>query len=166
MLGSWLKRRVQLAAVKSGREDLERFVESLRGQSDFELGMLVAHAAVIRVSLREFGRLSDEALFVTADPEQAAIQLHVAGMVRTFQADKAFAAAAATLVWLHTLRALSTPELRSLGRKMWGQLRRGIPLAPAALEGLEKTGSPLPLGSLVACAFIPPDLDPDEGEQD
>ena len=31
------------------------------------------------------------------------------------------------MVWVHTLRALDRPELRSLGRSMWRELARGFP---------------------------------------
>jgi hypothetical protein len=62
MLGSWIKRKAQLAGIKAAREDLERFVESLRGQSDKEVGAVVAMAAVVRVALRQSGLLPDELL--------------------------------------------------------------------------------------------------------
>ena len=65
------------------------------------------------------------------------------------------------MVWLHTLRSLSAPELRFLGRQMWQQLERGQEYVLEAMAQIEAvTGNQPPLGSLVACAFIPRDLDP------
>jgi hypothetical protein len=45
MFGSWLARKIEIAGTKSGREDLEHFVESLRRQSDQEI-----EANALRVS--------------------------------------------------------------------------------------------------------------------
>jgi hypothetical protein len=165
VLLKWLQRRIQLAAIKGGRQDLERFVISLRGQSDEEIGTLVAIAAVIRMRLREAGHLPDEMLQITSvhEHEQAATQLHMSRLVRTFQAERQFSDAAGVMVWLHTLRSLSSPELRLLGRQMWQQLERGFLHALPALAQIEAvTGRDLPLGTLQACRFIPDSLDPVE----
>jgi len=35
--------------------------------------------------------------------------------------------AAGLMVWVHTLRAMTRPELRTLGRAMWRELERGFP---------------------------------------
>lgn len=35
------------------------------------------------------------------------------------------------MVWLHSIRASQTPEIRVRGREMWAELRRGIPYARA-----------------------------------
>ena len=122
--------------------------------------MLVAIAAALRVTLRDAGELPDELLQVTPDPRQPGTQLAMANLVRTFSTP---AHAVGAIVWLHTLRALSTPELRHLGRQMWQQLQRGQPRASEALRELESvTGAPSPVGSLAACDFIPDDLDPAE----
>lgn len=161
MLVNWLKRKIQRAGVRGAREDLESFVESLRGQSDEELGMVVAIAAIVRTELRSHGHVPDEMLEVTNDPQQALTQLEMSRLVRRYQAEKRFQEALGAMVWLHTLRSLSTPELRFLGRQLWQQLERGHLHALEAMEQIEAmTGNQPPLGSLAACAFIPDDLDP------
>jgi hypothetical protein len=64
------------------------------------------------------------------------------------------------MVWLHTLRCLTTPELRDLGRQMWQELERGFPHTPEALARIEAvTHRASPPGTLPACHFIPQDLD-------
>jgi hypothetical protein len=157
---NWLRRRVRRAVVKAAREDLETFVETLRGYSGQELGMLVAIAAALRISLRDAGELPDELLQVTADPRQPAIQQAMANLVLSFRTP---AQAVGAIVWLHTLRALSIPELRYLGRQMWQQLQRGQSLAPVALQELQAiSDSPPPAGALAACSYVPTDLDPGE----
>jgi len=45
-------------------------------------------------------------------------------------------------VWVHTLRAMTEPDLRSLGRQMWGELERGFPhLSQAQEDWLATTGA-------------------------
>jgi hypothetical protein len=99
MLGSWVKRKIQRAGVRGAREDLESFVESLHGQSNEELGMVVAIAAILRTELQARGHLPDET------------QLEMSRLVRRFQAQNRFQEALGAMVWLHTLRSLSAPEL-------------------------------------------------------
>ena len=159
MLGSWIKRKAQLAGIKAAREDLERFVESLRGQSDKEVGAVVAMAAVVRVALRQSGLLPDELLKVTDDPQQAMVQLAVAKAIRRYQAEKRYEEATGAMVWLHSLRALSTPEVRRLGREMRRQLHRG---QLHALKVLQELGIPSLSDVTLECSRIPNDLDPIE----
>jgi hypothetical protein len=154
---TWLRRKAQLVIVKSGREDLERFVESLRGQSAQKIGTLLVVAASVRIALRQSGVLPDELVRVTADPQQAAAQLAVAQLVRRYQSKDRFEEAAGAMVWLHTMRALSTPELRLLGRQMWRELARGHNHISASLEGMGL----MPFSAVgVEAVRIPDDLDP------
>jgi hypothetical protein len=166
MFGSWLKRRAQLNSVRDATADLERFVLSLKGQSAAELGMLVAIAAVIRMDLRQEGRLPDEALGVGVplpDDQQDAIQSYMSQLIREWQKMNQPTKAAGGMVWLHSLRAYRYPEVRLLGRQMWGELQRGFPTVFEAFDFLEKaTQKPLPLGCLEASQFIPVGLEPFE----
>ena len=160
IFANWFKRKLQRATAKGAIEDLERFIASLRGLSDEEVGGAVAFAAVTRVALRKSGVLPDELLQVTPDKQQAFAQLAVAQVIRRYQAEQKFGEAAGAMVWLHSLRALSTPEVRHLGREMWRQLQRGQLQALTVLQDLD-----VPPGSDVAfeCSRIPYDLDPDDG---
>lgn len=42
------------------------------------------------------------------------------------------------MVWLHTIRAATTPENRLKGRAMWRELARGFPHVPDTVEGLHE----------------------------
>jgi hypothetical protein len=127
--------------------------------------MVVAIAAILRTELQARGHLPDEMLEVASDPRQSLTQLEMSRLVRRYQAENRFQEALGAMVWLHTLRSLSAPELRFLGRQMWQQLERGQVHAPEAMAQIEAiTGSQPPLGSLIACSFIPCDLDPMELE--
>jgi hypothetical protein len=160
MLSIWFRRRDQVAPVEGAREDLERFVDSLRGMSDEEVGRVVAFAAIARVALRKSGVLPDELLQITSAKKRANAQLAVAQVVRGYRAERRFAEATGVMVWLHTLRALSTPEVRNLGRDMWRQLQRGPLQALIALQDMRVP----PLSDVtMECSRIPRDLFPDDG---
>jgi hypothetical protein len=157
MLSIWFRRRDQLATVQGARDDLEQFVHSLRDMSDEEVGRVVAFAAMARVALRKSGVLPDELLQIRPDKKQASAQHAVAQVVRRYQAERRFAEATGALVWLHSLRALSTTEVRHLGREMWRQLQRG---QLQALTVLQDMRVPSPSNVTLECWRIPDDLYP------
>ena len=128
--------------------------------------MVVAMATTIRLQLSQSGSLPEYALALpTPDDDASMIQFHLGRLVRQLQKMDKTAEAAGAMVWLHSMRALAFPEIRSLGRQMWKELQRGIPHAPDALDGLGTViGKALPEGARSSCDFIPIDLAP-EGHQ-
>jgi hypothetical protein len=155
----WLKRRSQLAAVKAARDDLQRFVDSLRGQSDGELGAVIVVAAVVRVAVKKTGQLPDELLQITDDPQQAVARGGMVQLALRYQRANRLAEATGAMVWAHSLRALCFPEVRYLGREMWRQLQRGQDHVIPTLQAL---GFP-PLSDVgLECRRIPDDLHPDD----
>ena len=86
MIGNWLKRKIQISAVKAAQEDLERFISSLQGASNDELGTLIAIATIIRLRLTQSGSLPLYALALpTPGDGTERVQLHLANIVREFQ---------------------------------------------------------------------------------
>jgi hypothetical protein len=163
MLSEWLRQRFEHDASRSGRVALERFVASLRAQPENEIALVVVVAAAIRVRLRDAGHLPDDVLQASSshEYEQATVQQRVARLVRKYQTNSEHIDAAGAMVWVHTLRSLTIPELRDLGRQMWQQLERGFPHTADALARIEAvTRRVSPPGTLPACCFIPRDLDP------
>lgn len=163
MFGDWLNRQFDVAGVRGSTQDLERFVASLRGMSDAGLARLVVTATAVRVWLRMKGRAPDEAYGLTNFPpkERVGAQLAVSDLGRQFQISGREAYAAGALVWLHTLRASSMPELRTLARQMWGELSRGFPHVAEAIEGMVAAkGNTLPLEVAHESNFIPRGLEP------
>jgi hypothetical protein len=160
MFRSCFRGRLRRAAAKGARKDLKQFVESLRGLPDVQIGAAVVAAAIVRVALRENGVLSDELLRVTRDPMQVTTQLSIAQLLRRYQAEQRYREATGAMIWLHSLRALSFPEARALGREMWKELRRG---QTHALNLLREEGvSPLS-NAAFECARVPEDLDAADG---
>lgn len=162
MIGNWLKRKIQLSSVKAAQEDLERFISSLRGASNEELGMLIATATIIRLRLTQSGSLPLYAFTLpTPGDGTARVPLHLSNIVREFQKMGQPSDAAGAMIWLHSMRALAFPEVRHLGRQMWKELQRGFQNAPDALDDIEAiTGKELPAEAWDACTFLPEDLSP------
>jgi len=162
MIKNWLKRKVQIASANAAQEDLERFIASLRGASDEELGILIATATIIRVRLTQSGSLPVYALALPTPGEGTVrIQLHLANVVREFQKMGQPSDAAGAMIWLHSMRALAFPEVRHLGRQMWKELQRGFQNAPDALNDIAAiTGKALPGEAWDSYDFIPQDLSP------
>jgi len=157
----WLQQRVELRAVRSGRRGLEQFVASLQHQSDEDVAVIVVAAAAVRMRLREAGHLPDDVMHLAAEREyeRATEQQRISRLVRRHQRRSEYIEAAGAMVWVHTLRSLTMPELHDLGMQMWQQLARAIPCSAEALARLESaTHRPLPPGTLPACNFIPEDL--------
>jgi len=154
----WLKRRID------GTPDLERFVTLLRGMSAPDLGTLVAVATVVRLNMRDAGHLPDAALDIAGGlpPEkQLAAQLKLSNLVRQFQKLGQPSDAAGAMVWSHSMRAGATPELRLLGRQMWGELSRGFGHASEAIEDIVAVSpNRLPPELSREYRFIPPGLEP------
>jgi hypothetical protein len=162
MIGKWIKKKVYDAGYKSGLEEIERFILSLRGQSDEEVGMLLAIATVIRLNLFNGGRLSNEILnFEVSESEHSQAQMYISNLVREFQKANQKTDAAGAMVWLHSLRSQGYPELRIKGRELWSELSRGFEHVTDAIYDLEnmsgKTFPELPESEI---NYIPGGLEP------
>ena len=162
MIGQWVKKKIYNAGYKSGLEEIERFILSLRGQSDEEIGMLLALANLIRVNLINGGRLSIQVLnFEVSETEHSQVQMYVSNLVREFQKANQKTDAAGAMVWLHSLRAQGYPELRIKGRELWSELSRGFEHVRDALYDIETmTQKTLPELSDEDIHFIPSGLEP------
>jgi hypothetical protein len=122
---NWLKRRAQIAVIDAGQQDIDRFIEGLRGASSTEVGTVLACGYHWMWQLqREFDwNLMEPDRVVLSDP---AAQMTLNQLIRSVQR-KEPAMAVGLMIWLHTLRAANIPELRYSGRRMWKQLLRGAP---------------------------------------
>lgn len=146
MIGRWFWRRVEIASAKGAREDIIRFIDSLRGLSPTEIAGLRILATVMRMTAVNEGNWPSSIGDVNAPSHPAAqLQLKIAQQIKSFQRDKNTAAAAALMVWLHSLRSSTIPEIRFLGREMWAQLERGRHLYAEGAALLREQGVDLPM---------------------
>ncbi len=107
------------------KEDLENFIEVIRQHSDQELGLLLAIANDFR---KKFLEATDIDLH---EPQQAICEhpellFELSECVHEAKQEGDFNTAGSMLLWIHTLRAASLPDLRPLGIELWSELSRGF----------------------------------------
>jgi len=107
-----------------------------------ELATILAIATSFRHELDDEGlNVMYPVICVHNDPTAS---LKVNQLIKEMQDQRRFPEAAATMVWLHTLRAGQHLELRLLCRKMWKELERGMAqVDQGAMQYMKMTGNML-----------------------
>ena len=114
-------------------KELSSFVDNLRAADGSELGMVVACATNWRHELGQDGwDLLEPSLCLATDPM---ITFRLTKAIQKLQHDGRPELAVGLMVWVHTLRASTRLQLRSLGRDMWRELSRGFPHVDEAAVG-------------------------------
>lgn len=166
MIKDWLLERMRGRALAAGTREVEEFVDGLAAIADADMGVMLAVAAVVRVNLEDHGVLP-EGLF-TKDPlpdaeALGAYQLALNRLARQFRRMGKPTDSAAAMVWSYSLRCLNVAELRPLGRRLWGEMARGLPHVRAALaDGERQRGAPFPARVWRAWRRAPAGLEPDD----
>lgn len=130
-LKGWLSSKVGQWAVAAQRRELEEFVARLKALDGHELGLILAmatHQRHVFLSAKGWQLIYPAAL--VDQPQNVPMQL--AEIIKTLQGQGRPDIAAGVMVWLHTVRALQSPDLKQFGREMWGQLERGTPFCEEA----------------------------------
>lgn len=111
--------------VKTMEKEILKYIQAIEGQGSEELGMLLAFAFHIKnnMILNHGIDMMDPLLATTTNP---GIQLNMNQFIKLSQKNDELQDAAAGMIWLHTIRAITTPEIRIHGRKMWKSLQRGM----------------------------------------
>ena len=86
------------------------------------VGMIVTVAAHWQNALRRDGINVLDPMLVNP-----AVAWQLNRTIAKFQKEGAPHMAVGLMVWLHTIRAATTPEIRLMARQMWGELSRGFP---------------------------------------
>lgn len=137
----WFSNKIGNWAVKTQAKELDQFIARLSAMDSEELGLVVAISTDRRHKLYElFGWDLLDPILVDAGDIAAAMKLNQ--LIRQVQKDNNMVVAAALMVWLHTLRAATAPDLRAKGRLLWGQLQRGFPHVFDAEAGFVAMGGP------------------------
>ena len=164
MLVNWLKRRIQLKAVQASREDIERFIDFLKGVPDKEVAGIVIYATAIRLKFHQQGIMPEDLFdWPNLNPSKPLeiVLPSLGAIARGFQQNGQTGDACALMVWLHSLRAYVMPEIRHLGQAMWSELQRGFPHTIGSWEAIRLvTKDPLPPSVIADATFVPPMLEP------
>ena len=113
-------------SLKKRRQELELFVESLKGMDDSDVLMVLFAATMIRIDMKNQASNLDFLYpldVLQRSPWYCAI---VNKEIRRRQKLREMPQATGWMVWLHTFRVCEEPPLRLLGRQMWGELERGM----------------------------------------
>ena len=160
----WLKAKAQKKINDSMRDDLSRFLLSLQGSTSEELATLLVIATTIRLKLLQAGTISESALDLsqykgTFEEDMAALKIN--RLISGFQKAGQPSDAAGAMVWLHSVRALQTPELRLLGRQMWKELTRGLAHLDETAFELSMISPNIPDDVALEATFVPVGLEPE-----
>jgi len=127
----WLKKKSLEASTEAQRREMTAWIDNLSQINSSEVAMLLCMATHLRHQIeREKGidLLDPINTFAT----QPTLAMYLNGLIQGLQNSNHRADAAGAMVWLFTLRAGADPALRGLGRRLWRELARGIPLANEA----------------------------------
>jgi hypothetical protein len=127
---SWLKIILFDTKVSENEEEMKIFIQILRGMDDTALGGLVVGANWTRKTLEQHGQIPKGLL--TKGPVMDSFNcmlssIDISKAIKNHQKEGNNILASFLMVWMHSLRALSTFELTLLGQEMWQELQRGFP---------------------------------------
>jgi len=156
----WLLTKSQKAIVRSQEGELLLFVQALRGMTQDELAGLLVASTRQRKNLPDYGINLTEFLEGGAPAGHELYALKIGSIIKDMQKSKDLAAAGALMVWLHSVRAISSPPLRIHGKSLWEELMRGFTFVDAAWYGMFSSGLPLDDTRPDDCLYVPRMLDP------
>ena len=116
----WFKKRVLEASNDAMKNDIERFIASLKGADDEEISTMLVVANILRLNLTKMGKIPPAALDLSIPRNNdLAIKCDMCPMtltsaIKQFQKINQPSDALGVIVWLHSVRALNVPEIRVL----------------------------------------------------
>lgn len=168
-MGGWLSGLMQGRAEEAAAKEVRRFVDGLARMPERDLGVVVGIAAVVRVNMETHGILPEGLFQSDSLPparELGLLQWRINGVARDFTKARQAADATGAMIWSYSLRCLNLPQLRPLGRTLWGELQRGFPHVEEALdEGEERLGRKFDRRVWDEWAMIPLGFEPDDEPQ-
>lgn len=163
-----LQNFMQQQALNSGRKEVNRFVDGLRGMTDEDMGIILAVATVIRVNMEKEKYLPEKLFSGDVMPtinELGKYQMDLNKLAKQFNKQGQPTDAVGAVVLSLSMRCLNVIELRPLGQMMWEVLVRGMPHVERALkEGEEQKGEPFPKQVWEEWGQIPVGLEPVDWE--
>ena len=107
------------------KSEISEYIQIIKGCSDEELGIAILSALTLRKSILNSSGidLMDPIIALNKDPD---ITITLSKTHEELTAQKKPQLTVPFTIWVHTLRAVSNPLIRALGRKMWKELSRGF----------------------------------------
>lgn len=127
----WLKKKALDSFTETQRREMTAWIDNLSQMNSSEVAMLLCMATHLRHQIEQEKGI-DLLDPINTYAAQPTVVMYINGLIRSFQKNNHRADAAGAMVWLFTLRAGADPALRGLGRRLWRELARGVPLADEA----------------------------------
>lgn len=139
---NWFARKFQSWAVGVQEREAREYLTKLSVMDSDEIAGVVVMVAEFR---REFIKrnnidLIDPASAVQLKPNLA---IEIGSVIKDLQRNNASFFAAGVMVWLHSVRAQHSLEVRAVVRQIWGELERGFPFAEAMAIDMKWQGIPV-----------------------
>ncbi len=132
---NWIKKK----SVQVQKREAETFLNNIKSMDSEELGPLIVLVLDQRNNLLETGMdLMRPFECVEIKPDFSFL---LSSALKERQKSGDYILVAAGMVWLHTVRAACSPELRQVARDIWGELERGRPHINTASIQMFATGS-------------------------
>lgn len=124
--------------INSLEKEVLQYMKILKGLDSVEIAdLIIASTAIRNKFLLDF----QVDLFLMKINDEHSIEVYkaISRMVFVSKEHNQPFMAAGYMLWLHTLRCISEPELRLHGKEMWREVSRGIPAVALRQEHLENS---------------------------
>lgn len=158
----WMKRKAEHSKIEAARADMSLYLDSLRGMTSSEMATGKVLAAVVLLKLGEDATVLRGILDGDIqDPRTVeTVMASLERTLRSAQKDKNLLVASGLILWIHSVRAVSLPPLRAMGRDVWREILRGEPNFNDAVFSLITSGLNPPPGLGAEARYVPAMLDP------
>lgn len=108
------------------KKEITDYLEILKGMSSEELGLAVLSALTFRKNFLRKNNvdLMDPLLVLNQNPD---IVINLCQAYEKVIEDNKPYLGVPLAIWIHTLRSIENPIIRSIGRQVWNELSRGFP---------------------------------------
>ncbi len=105
--------------------EISEYIKIIKGLGDEELGLALLSSLTLRKHILDSSKvdLMDPIIAIQQKPD---IIISLSKKHEEFTAQQKPYLTVPFTIWIHTLRAISYPTLRTLGREMWKELSRGF----------------------------------------
>lgn len=123
-------------AVAERQQHMEAFVKTIRDRTDEDLGFVLLLVTHVRHQVKAQGY---DMLMTNMQYELNQQTCAVLGkLIQEYQAEQKQPLVYASMVWMYTMNAATAMDMRSLGRQLWRELRRGTPHVKANIARVQQ----------------------------
>lgn len=122
--------------VAERQQQMEAFVKTLRERKDEDMGYTLLLVTHVRHKVKEMGY--DMLLTNMQYDLNQQTCARLGELIQEYKAGNQPPLMYASMVWVYTMNAATSMDMRSLGRQMWRELRRGVPHVEKNIERATK----------------------------